>query len=121
MRGRDKGKRLALDTATCHVSNQNPTSERVDNRSGVLCSVRGSRELPPRADSQLAKQARNRDHHSSDPCGQTKKQLTRSIVNDASQSAAAGIDTRSSKSIFDSVSQTPPLRMHSAIASVASA
>ena len=37
------------------------------------------------------------------------------------QFAAAGIDTRSSNSIFDSVSQTPPLRMHSAIASVASA
>ena len=35
--------------------------------------------------------------------------------------AAAGVDTRSSKSIFDSASQTPPLRMHSAIASVASA
>jgi len=32
---------------------------------------------------------------------------------------AAGVDTRSSKSIFDSASQTPPLRMHSAIASVA--
>src|SRR5260221_7833687 len=44
----------------------------------------------------------------------------RSTVNDASQSAAAGIDTRSSNSIFDSVSQTPPLRMHSAIASVVS-
>ncbi len=42
-------------------------------------------------------------------------------VNDASQSVAAGVDTRSSKSIFDSAFQTPPLRMHSAIASVASA
>jgi len=30
-------------------------------------------------------------------------------------------DTRSSKSIFDSASQTPPLRMHSAIASGANA
>jgi hypothetical protein len=45
----------------------------------------------------------------------------RSTVNDASRSAAAGVDTRSSKSIFDSASQTPPLRMHSAIASVANA
>jgi hypothetical protein len=34
---------------------------------------------------------------------------------------AAGIGTRSSKSIFDSVSERLPLRMHSAIASVASA
>jgi hypothetical protein len=34
---------------------------------------------------------------------------------------AARIDTRSSKSIFVSASPTPPLRMHSAIASVASA
>ena len=42
-------------------------------------------------------------------------------VNDVSQSAAAGVDTRSSKSIFDSASKTPPLRMHFAIASVASA
>ena len=39
----------------------------------------------------------------------------------ASQSAAAGVGTRSSKSIFDSASQTPPLRMLSAIALVASA
>jgi hypothetical protein len=39
-----------------------------------------------------------------------------STANDASQSAAARVDTRSSKSIFDSASQTPPLRMHSAIA-----
>src|SRR5438445_8304543 len=38
----------------------------------------------------------------------------RSIVNDASQSAADEADTRSSHSIFDSASQTPPLRMHSA-------
>jgi hypothetical protein len=48
-------------------------------------------------------------------------EIDASTVNDASQSAAAGIDTRSSNSTFDSVSQTPPLRMHSAIASVASA
>src|SRR5262245_1630384 len=39
-------------------------------------------------------------------------------VNDASQCAAAGVGTRSSNSIFDSASQTPPPRMHSAIASV---
>jgi hypothetical protein len=32
---------------------------------------------------------------------------------------AAGVDTRSNHSIFDSASQTPPLRMNSAIASVA--
>ena len=43
------------------------------------------------------------------------------LVNDASQSAAAEVATRSSHSIFDSASQTPPLRMHSAIASVVSA
>ena len=43
------------------------------------------------------------------------------LVNDASQSAAAGVGTRSSKSIFDSASQTPPLRMRSAIALGASA
>jgi len=43
------------------------------------------------------------------------------LVNDASQSAAAEVATRSSHSMFDSASQTPPLRMHSAIASVASA
>ena len=48
------------------------------------------------------------------------KRLMRSIVNDASRSAAAGVDTRSSNSIFDSASQTAPLRMSSAIASVAS-
>jgi hypothetical protein len=40
-------------------------------------------------------------------------------VSDASQSAAAEVATRSSHSIFDSASQTPPPRMHSAIASVA--
>ena len=34
---------------------------------------------------------------------------------------AAGVDTMSSNSIFDSASQTPPLRMNSAIASMASA
>src|SRR5262245_40103500 len=45
----------------------------------------------------------------------------RSTVNGASQSAAAEADTRSSHSMFDSASQTPPPRMHSAIASVASA
>jgi hypothetical protein len=38
----------------------------------------------------------------------------RSTVNDTSQSAGAGVDTRSSHSIFDSASQTPALRMHSA-------
>ena len=64
-------KRLAPDTAT--VSNQNPASEGVDNRSGILCSLLGTK-VAPRADSQLAEQARNRDHHFSDPCGQTKKQ-----------------------------------------------
>src|SRR5262249_17305262 len=32
------------------------------------------RKLTPRADSQLAEQARNPDHDSSDPCGQNKKQ-----------------------------------------------
>ena len=37
------------------------------------------------------------------------------------QSAAAEVATRSSHSIFDSASQTPPPRMYSAIASVASA
>jgi hypothetical protein len=42
----------------------------------------------------------------------------RSVFYDASQCAAAGVDTRPSKSIFDSASQTPPPRMHSAIASV---
>jgi len=49
------------------------------------------------------------------------KELTRSIVNDASQSAAAGIDTKSSNSIFDSASQTLRLRTHSDIALMASA
>jgi len=39
----------------------------------------------------------------------------------ASQSAAAGVGTRQSNPIFDSASPTLPLRMHSAIASVASA
>src|SRR5262249_22454872 len=34
----------------------------------------GSRKLPPRADSPLAEQARNRDHDSSDPSSQAKKQ-----------------------------------------------
>jgi hypothetical protein len=47
--------------------------------------------------------------------------LMRFTVNDASQSAAAGVDTRSGHSIFDSVAKTQPLRMHSAIPSVASA
>jgi hypothetical protein len=37
------------------------------------------------------------------------------------RSAAAGVDTRASDSIFDSVSQKPPLPTHFAIASVASA
>jgi hypothetical protein len=48
-------------------------------------------------------------------------QMMRSTVNGASQSAAAGVDTSSSNSIFDSASQTLPLRMHSAIALVANA
>src|SRR6516225_7696743 len=39
------------------------------------------------------------------------KRLKRSIVNDAFRSAAAGVDTRSTHSIFDSASPTPPLRM----------
>ena len=39
----------------------------------------------------------------------------RFTVNDASQCAVAGAGTRPSNFIFDSVSQTPPLRMHSAI------
>jgi hypothetical protein len=47
--------------------------------------------------------------------------LMRSTKNDASRSAAVGVDTRPSNSIFDSASQIPPPRMHSAIASVASA
>jgi len=38
-----------------------------------------------------------------------------------SQYAAAGVDARPSNSLFDSASQTPPLRMHSATASVANA
>jgi hypothetical protein len=44
-----------------------------------------------------------------------------STVNGASQCDVAGVGTRQSNSIFDSASRTPPLRMHSAIASVASA
>jgi len=40
---------------------------------------------------------------------------------DAFRSAAAEVDTRPSNFIFDSASRTPPLRTHSAIASVASA
>ena len=43
------------------------------------------------------------------------KRLMHSIVNDTSRSAAAGVDTRSNHFIFDSASQMPPLRMHSAI------
>jgi transposase InsO family protein len=39
----------------------------------------------------------------------------------ASQSVAVGVDTKSNNFIFDSASQTSPLRMLSAIASVASA
>ena len=46
--------------------------------------------------------------------------LMRSTVNDASQFAAAAVDTRSSHSTFDSASQTLSLRMHSATASVVS-
>jgi hypothetical protein len=42
-------------------------------------------------------------------------------VNDKSRSAVAGIDTRPSHSTSDCASQTLPLRMHSAIASVARA
>ena len=45
----------------------------------------------------------------------------RSTVTGASQSAAAGVGTRQNNPIFDSASPTLPLRMHSAIASVASA
>jgi hypothetical protein len=40
---------------------------------GLLRSVRGARG-PPSEPQQSAKQARNRDHDSTDPCGQTKKQ-----------------------------------------------
>jgi hypothetical protein len=48
-------------------------------------------------------------------------ELMRSTKNDASRSAAVGVDTRPSNSIFDSASQIRPSRMHSAIVSVASA
>src|SRR6516225_10681336 len=60
-------------------------------------------------------------HFRREACAVFSKRLMRSIVNDAFRSAAAGVDTTSSHSIFDSASQTPPLRMHSAIASAANA
>jgi hypothetical protein len=49
------------------MSNQNPASEGVITEAGFCFSVRG-KALPPRADTQLAEQARNRDHDSSHPC-----------------------------------------------------
>src|SRR5262249_13088664 len=60
--------------STQRMSNQNPASEGVDNRSGVLCSLRGKEEACPPSDTRLAEQGRNRDHHSSDPCTQAKKE-----------------------------------------------
>src|SRR5215831_18130756 len=58
------------------VSNQNPASEGVQPKRGSVLGTRqaASRKLPPRADSPLAEQARNRDHDSSDPSSQAKKQ-----------------------------------------------
>jgi len=74
----DLGRRKAAHTRsfgdTVHASvKSKPRLGRVDNRSGVPCSVLGKEEAG-RADTQLAEQARNRDQHSSDPCSQAKKQ-----------------------------------------------
>jgi len=46
------------------------------------------------------------------------QRLIHSTVTDASQSAAAGVDTRAGNSIFDSASQTPPLAEYQTIASI---
>src|SRR5262249_1441580 len=41
---------------------------------GFCARYSARRKLAPRAGTQLAEQTRNRDHDSSDPCGQTRKQ-----------------------------------------------
>src|SRR5262249_60755319 len=41
---------------------------------GFRARYSARRKLAPRADTQLAEQCRDRDHHSSDPCSQARKQ-----------------------------------------------
>src|SRR5262249_53033315 len=55
-------------------ANQNPASEGLTTEAGFRARYSARRKLAPRADTRLAEQGRNRDHHPSDPSSQAKKQ-----------------------------------------------
>jgi hypothetical protein len=80
-------------------------------RKSETVRLRNERDFPHRSNSHSRRRA----------FAMFSYRLMRSTVNDTSQSDGAGVDTRPSNSIFDSASQIPQLRMHSAIALVASA
>jgi hypothetical protein len=50
-----------------------PPRKGLTTEAGFCARYAAAGRFSPRADKQLVKQARNRDHHFSDPCGQTKK------------------------------------------------
>jgi len=71
------GRRLTLEAwrhcaRKCQI--RTPPRKGLTTEAGFCARYATRRTLTPRADNQLAEQARNRDHDSSDPCGQTKKQ-----------------------------------------------
>ena len=71
------GRRLTLEAwrhcaRECQITT--PLRKGLTTEAGFCARYATRRKLTPRADNQLAEQARNPDHDSSDPCGQTKKQ-----------------------------------------------
>src|SRR5262245_34226632 len=71
------GRRLTLEAwrqraRECQITT--PLRKGLTTEAGFYARYAARRKLTPRADSQLAEQARNPDHDSSDPCGQNKKQ-----------------------------------------------
>src|SRR5262245_35251913 len=71
------GRRLTLE-AWRHCAHKcqirTPPRKGLTTEAGFCARSATRRKLPRRADRQLDEQACNRDHDSSDPCGQTKKQ-----------------------------------------------
>ena len=71
------GRRLTLE-AWRHCAHKcqirTPLRKGLTTEAGFCARYATRRKLPRRADRQLDEQACNRDHDSSDPCGQTKKQ-----------------------------------------------
>src|SRR5262245_63313744 len=69
------GRRLTLEAwrhcaRECQITT--PLRKGLTTEAGFCARYATRRKLTPRADNQLAEQARNPDHDSSDPCGQTK-------------------------------------------------